>query len=257
MTSANAPGRSTPRSATPNSAAVSEVMRRIASSIVYFCRSRTQCEQEPRRERRVHDQADVRAGVAEADRHARVVEHLLDRVHPLVEERVVEQRPARGSRARCGRTPRRSSRRARSACAASEVVGIGGVVDGVGGEHVHAAASRAAACSSSAARSELGPARRDRRARRAARRGRAAASAAHSGARSKNVRCCSPKSRPMPRAVVCGRSSPPRAASSSTSSRILRKSSGPALLCASPNVTGRPVRRLISAIQCTSARVPS
>ena len=35
----------------------------------------------------------------------------------------------------------------------------------------------------------------------------------------------------------------------------MRNSSGPALLCASPNVTGRPVRRLISAIQCTSARV--
>ena len=59
----------------------------------------------------------------------------------------------------------------------------------------------------------------------------------------------------MPRAVVCGRSSPPSAASSSTSARILRNSSGPALLCASPNVTGRPVRRLISAIQWISARV--
>ena len=91
----------------------------------------------------------------------------------------------------------------------------------------------------SASRDELGAALGRRRAPRAARRAASGCSAAHAGARSKNVRCCRPNSRPMPRAVVCGRSSPPAAASSSTSSRISRNSSGPALLCASPNVTGR------------------
>ena len=49
-------------------------------------------EKEPGRERRVHDQTDVRARISESDRHARVVEQLLDRVHALVQEGIVEER---------------------------------------------------------------------------------------------------------------------------------------------------------------------
>src|SRR5438105_3214218 len=45
-------------------------------------------QQEPGREGRVHDQTDVRTGVAEPDCHAGMIEQLLDGVHALVEERV-------------------------------------------------------------------------------------------------------------------------------------------------------------------------
>ena len=83
-------------------------------------------------------------------------------------------------------------------------------------------------------------------------------SAAHSGARSKNVRCCKPEEKPDAargrlRAGARRRLRLPRRRAAGSS----RKSSGPALLCARPNVTGRCVRRLISAIQWISERVPS
>ena len=109
-------------------------------------------------------------------------------------------------------------RRRRPAWAASDV-GVGRVVVARVGaaQHVHAAPSRAAACwrrpsasSSRAARVVVEHARAGRR--------------ASSGWRSlprgrRGRRRCGvarPNSRPMPRAVVCGRSSPPLAASSST-----------------------------------------
>ena len=123
LTSAYAPGRSTPRSATPKSSAVSDVRRRIASSIVYFCRSRTQCSRNQVGKRRVHDQADVRAGVAETDRHPRVVQHLLDRVHALVQEREVEQGAAARLERDADERLRDRSRRAVRRAAASEVSG--------------------------------------------------------------------------------------------------------------------------------------
>ena len=64
--------------------------------MVYFAAVAYPVQEEPGGQGGVHDQADVRARVAQADRHPRVVEQLLDRVHPLVQEREVEQGPAVG-----------------------------------------------------------------------------------------------------------------------------------------------------------------
>ncbi len=231
-------------------------MRRTASSIVYLPRSRTQWRRNHVGSEASMMRPDVRARVAETDRHPGVVEQLLDRIHLLVEEGIVEERAPLGlerdaDERLCDRlaVPLRV-RGERS-------LRVGAIVDVLGGEDIHTSPVERGSVALVGRPDQLGPAPVVAQSRRGARRARAAATRSHSGVRSKNVRCCRPKSSPMPRAVVCGRSSPPRAPSSSHSSRILRNSSGPALLCASPNVTGRPVRRLISAIQCTSARVPS
>ena len=72
----------------PNRSAVSLVSRRIASSRLQRCRSRIQYDEEERRLARVEDLAHVGAGVGQAEGDQRVVEHLLDGVEPLVEERV-------------------------------------------------------------------------------------------------------------------------------------------------------------------------
>ena len=108
-------------------------------------------------------------------------------------ERLGDRLAVRARRARRARSRgRRSSRRASRVSTYTPCQSSGGVFV-VGG--------------SAAAR----PGARGRRARRGARRAASGCSAAHAGARSKNVRCCRPKSRPIPRAVVCGRSSPPSA----------------------------------------------
>ena len=103
-------------------------------------------EQEPGRERCVHDQADVRARVAEADGHPRVVEQFLDGVHALVQERVVEQRAAlRFARDAHERLGNRLA--VRVGLGRQRRRGVGRVVDGVVGAARTRRSSRAVACS--------------------------------------------------------------------------------------------------------------
>ena len=158
---------------------------------------------------------------------------------------IVEERPPVGLERDPDERLRRSSRRGASACAASEVSRIGGVVDGVGGQHVHAlpVERRRVAV--------VGGARAARRgARVVAQRGEARRRAAAAAARptpARGRRTCGAAGRtagrcraPWSAAAARRRSAP----SSSTSSRILRNSSGPGVALREPErdgPTGAPV----------------
>ena len=85
---------------------------------------------------RVHDHADVRAGVGQAQDARRVPQHPLDRVEVVVEERPVHQHLAVALVAELRGTPPPTLTPRRAACAAERVVGAEVVARVALGQHV-------------------------------------------------------------------------------------------------------------------------
>ena len=133
-----------------------------------------------------------------------VVEHLLDRVEPLVEQRHVEVDDAV---ALDGEVEERLHRAhaAPGGVGGERVLGAAVVAGRAVGEHEDHVAAPSIMRASCAVGDQRGPATAGRGWRPAARPGPASRSSRKAGARSHGVRLNSPNRMPMPRAVVCGR----------------------------------------------------
>ena len=75
----------------PTAVAVSYVIRRTASSSVNACFSRTQCDEQMRLQRTVHDLRHVRARIGERHHRARMLHHLEHVVLVFVRDRLAEE----------------------------------------------------------------------------------------------------------------------------------------------------------------------
>ena len=209
--------------------------------------------EEERRLARVHDHADVRAGVGEAEHR--------------VAGGAASSRPRRGRRSGTA-SSRARRRRARRPAGGTPPAGLTSrrfasraerVVRRRGRSGRRPRAARTARRSGPSARRRppaISSARRSgsRMMRQLLGSG-MSRSARHAGALSNGVRHAGPKRMPMPRAVVCGRRSAPSPFCCSTVSSASVWMPGTFFVWLRPNVAGRPVRRLISPSNATSGCV--